>query len=262
MNPSSRRGRLDRHEILRSLFARLDKAVWEYKMFQQGDRTLVAVSGGADSMSLLSLLAQRRQVYAADMQLTAVYIDLGFADGAEERCRRIKQYAQSCTVPIHLVATQIGPYAHSRHNTENPCFLCSRIRRKHLFETAERLGCNKIVLGHHKDDLVETLLINMFFGREISTSPPMLRIKNGRFHLLRPLVFVEEALIKQYAAEFAIPCFSQQCPTDGRSHRQIIKHWLNQLEAEHPGLRDNIFFSMTKVKTDYLLQPPKSPCTE
>lgn len=262
MNPNSRDERLDRDEIRRSLFARLDKAVWEYKMFQQGDRALIAVSGGADSMSLLSLLAQRRRVYAADMQLTAVYVDLGFGDGAEERCSRIKQYASSCEVPIHLVTTQIGPYAHSRHNSKNPCFLCSRIRRKHLFETAEQLGCNKIVLGHHKDDLVETLLINMFFGREISTCPPLLRIKNGRFHLLRPLVFAEEALIKQFAAEFAIPYFSQQCPTDGRSQRQVIKQWLNQLEAQHPGLRDNIFFSMTRVKADYLLQPPKSPCTE
>jgi tRNA 2-thiocytidine biosynthesis protein TtcA len=247
----------DRHtgqdQILKVMNARLDKAVWEYKMFQDNDRILLAVSGGADSMSLLRLLAERYFIYAKNLQLSAVFIDLGFGPDQQVHGEQVLKFGRQLNVPVHTVATQIGPYSHSDKNSENPCFLCTRIRRKYIFETAEKCNCNKIVFGHHKDDLVETLLINMIFGREISTSPAVLKIKNGKYHILRPYIFTEEALIKCFADKFCIPTFSQNCPTDGHSKRQAIKELLADLEKRFPGSRDNIFYSMKKVKPDYLL---------
>jgi tRNA 2-thiocytidine biosynthesis protein TtcA len=246
-------GRSHIPEITRALGARLDKAVREYRMIEPGDRVLVAVSGGADSMSLLHLLAARLAIYAPGTSLRAVYVDMGFGDGQRERCRIMRDYWQRLGLSGRIIPTTIGPLAHSAANRENPCFLCSRIRRKHLFATAELFSCTRIAFGHHKDDLVETLLLNMVFGREISTSPPRLSVHGGRYHLVRPLVFAEEAMIKAYAVENRIPVFGQECPSDGRSKRQEIKKWLSELEAVHPGSRENLFQAMRRVKPDYLL---------
>jgi len=237
----------------RALAARMDKAVREYRMLRAGDRLLVAVSGGADSMSLLHLLSRRLPVYAPGARLRAVYVDMGFGEGSEERCLIMRAFWRQLGVSGRILRTTIGPLAHSEANRENPCFLCSRIRRKQIFATAELFECNRIAFGHHKDDLVETLLLNMVFGREISTSPPNLALHGGRYHLLRPMLFAEEELVKAYAADNAIPLFAQECPSDGTSRRQTIKEWLAALEAEHPGSRENIFQSMRRVKPDYLL---------
>jgi len=234
------------------LFARMDKAVWGYSMFEAGRRVLAAVSGGADSMVLLDLLSRRLPVYCRGGQLCAVYVDLGFGDGAQQRCDRMARYFEQIGIPGILIRSEIGPYAHSDKNRENPCFLCSRIRRKKIFEAAQAADCRTIVFGHHKDDMVETLLLNMIFGREISTMPPKLSVFGGRYELVRPLLYMEESLIKDYAGRSGIPVFSQGCPTEGRSKREYIKRMLSGLEADFRGSRENIFQSMMRVKNDYL----------
>jgi len=239
--------------IQKALNARIDRAVWEYGMFSSGDRVLVAVSGGADSMSLLSLLRDRLAVYGAGLALRAVYVDLGFGSAGDERCEIVRRYWRHLAVAGRIVRTTIGPYSHGEENRENPCFLCSRIRRKQIFAAAEIFDASKIVFGHHQDDLVETLLLNMVFGREISTSPPNLKVMDGKYHLVRPLVYVEEKLIKAYAAENRIPTFRQDCPSDGNSKRQYIKGIVQRLEADFPGSRMNLFNAMKRVKGDYLL---------
>ncbi len=240
-------------DLQRILHARLDKAIWEYQMFAGGDRVLVTVSGGADSMSLLKLLQGRISIYANDLQLYAVYVDLGFGSQVDHRCKIVGDYFASLRVAGKIIRSEIGPLAHSEANRENPCFLCSRVRRKKIFETAEELACNKIVFGHHKDDLVETLFLNMIFGREISTMPPKLAVLGGKYQLLRPLAFVEEYLLKEYCSEQSIPAFSQDCPTDGNSKRQYVKELLAKIESDFPGSRENLFASMKRVKNDYLL---------
>ncbi len=222
-------------------------------MFQSRDAVLMAVSGGADSLSLLHLLARRLHVYGADITVRAVYVDMGFGEAVEARCQTMRAFWHHLGISGLIIRTAIGPYAHSEANRENPCFLCSRIRRKHIFAAAEHFQCNKILFGHHKDDLVETLLLNMIFGREISTSPPKLSVHDGRFHILRPFVYAEEALIKAYAGVHTLPVFQQMCPSDGASRRHAIKAWLQQLEESFPGSRENLFHSMKRVKRDYLL---------
>ncbi len=240
-------------KLHKTLNARIDKAVWEYKMFCSGDRVMVAVSGGADSMALLDLLKLRIRIYAGDIRLYAVYIDMGFGKQMSQRLAIMKQYLQKTGIRGLIRQTDIGPYSHSEANRENPCFLCSKIRRKKIFEAVEEFRCNKVVFGHHKEDIVETLFLNMIFNREISTMTPNLPVFNGTYNVLRPLVYVEEALIKKYCYEKKIPCFDQGCPTDGQSKRQYVKELLNKMEMDFKGTKENIFASMKRVKPDYLL---------
>ena len=240
-------------KLHKALNVRLDKAVLEYKMLSENDSVLVAVSGGADSMALLELLSQHIWHYAENIELRAVYIDLGFDDGTDDRCDRMKKYCQQLRVDIELVRTEIGPFAHSDANREPPCFLCSRMKRKKIFESAEMLGCTKIVFGHHKNDIIETLFINMIWGREISTMIPNLEVFQGKFKILRPMVFVEEEMVKKFCRERNTPIIEQDCPTDGHSKRQFIKDWLDELEGNVPGAIANIFASMRRVNMDYML---------
>jgi tRNA 2-thiocytidine biosynthesis protein TtcA len=221
-------------------------------MLKDNDSVLVAVSGGADSMVLLDLLSTHIWHYAENINMYAVYVDLGFGDGAQ-RCQKMQDYFDRLRVDAKIIRTEIGPYAHSDANRERPCFLCSRLKRKKIFETAEELGCQKIVFGHHKDDIIETLMINMIWGREISTMVPNLAVFQGRYNILRPLVYVEEEMVKNFSTERGTPIIDQACPTDGHSKRQFVKQWLDELEGEINGAKENIFASMKRVKTDYLL---------
>lgn len=239
--------------LCKTLLARMDKAVWEYKMIQENDRVLVACSGGADSMAVLDLLAQQIFVYGENIALCAVYVDLGFGEQSDDRCRDMENFFKRLRIDYKIIRTDIGPYAHSDENRENPCFLCSRIRRKNIFETAEEMRCNKIVFGHHKDDIIETLMMNMIYNREISTMIPAMQVFQGKYTVLRPMVYMEEALVKKYINEKKIKLINQECPTDGHSKREYIKKMLATLEAEIPGANQNIFASMKRVKTDYLL---------
>jgi len=240
-------------KLCKTLLARMDKAAWEYKMFQENDRVLVACSGGADSMAVLDLLAQQIFVYGENITLCAVYVDLGFGEHSDVRCQVMEKYFKQLRIEYKIVRTDIGPYSHSDANRENPCFLCSRIRRKNIFETAEELNCNKIVFGHHKDDIIETLLMNMIYNREISTMTPAMQVFQGKYTVLRPMVYMEEALVKKYIHEKKIKLIDQECPTDGHSKREFIKQLLANLETEIPGANQNIFASMKRVKLDYLL---------
>ncbi|MCX5840999.1 MAG: hypothetical protein NTY16_06015 [Deltaproteobacteria bacterium] len=133
----------------------------------------------------------------------------------------------------------------------------SRLRRKRIFEIAAERGCNKIAFAHHRDDIIETLLINMFYAREISTMMPNQEIFGGRLHIIRPLAYLREDLVKKYAKQRRFPIIENGCPTSKSSRRLYIKNLLNDLEKDNKDIRDNIFKSMGHVKVDYLLTKAK-----
>lgn len=148
----------------------LEKAVLDYAMIEEGDRVLIGVSGGADSYALLDLL-DSKMIFVPRFSFIAVNIDMGF-DQDFIAYRELEKYFQEHQYPYVMEKTDIGVLSHSDFNRKNPCFLCSRLRRKRIFEIADEKGCNKIAFAHHRDDIIETLLINMFYGREISTMMP------------------------------------------------------------------------------------------
>jgi len=229
----------------------LEKASVDYGMIGEGDRVLVGVSGGVDSLVLLDLLTTP-MVFLPRFSILAVNIDLGF----DERYRgytELENYLRKNGHGYIMEKTDIGPLAHSDYNKKNPCFLCSRMRRKRIFEIANENGCNKIAFAHHKDDIIETLLINIFYGREISTMMPNQSVFGGKFHIIRPLAYIRETLVKKYAKEKDIPMIENGCPTSKISRRMYIKRLLDDMEKDNKDVRENIFKSMSHVKMDYLL---------
>jgi tRNA 2-thiocytidine biosynthesis protein TtcA len=229
----------------------LEKAVMDYGMIEAGDRLLVGVSGGADSLALLDLL-NTPMIFVPSFSLLAVNIDPGF-DPAYRGYGTLEAHLRAGGYDYVMEKSEIGPLSHSSYNRKNPCFLCSRLRRKRIFEIAAERGCNKIAFAHHRDDIVETLLINMFYAREISTMVPCQEIFGGRLHIIRPLAYLREDLIKKYAKQTRFPHIENLCPTSGTSRRLYVKNLLNELEKDNKDIRDNIFKAMGHVKTDYLL---------
>ena len=231
----------------------MDKAIWDNRMIEDGDHIVVAVSGGADSMAMLYLLNARAFIYAKNITITAVYIDLGFGDHPEKKSSLLQSYCDKLGVELRVVESDVGFQAHRKEATKNPCFICSRLRRREIFRVAEELNANKIMFGHHKDDVIETLLLNIFFSQQISSMIPALSIINDKFKLMRPLFYVDESKIKRFVVQKDIPFFDQECPTDGHSMREYIKKLVNKMEKDYPGVRENIFKSLSHVKNDYLL---------
>jgi len=228
----------------------LEKAVIDYGMIAEGDRVLVGVSGGADSMVLLDLL-NTSMIFVPSFSLVAVNIDMGF-DPAYRCYEALQSYFREGGYDHVVEKTDIGSLSHSDYNKKNPCFLCSRLRRKRIFEIAAENGCNKVALAHHRDDIIETLLINLFYGREISTMMPNQSIFGGKMHIIRPLSYLREGLVKKYAAERGLPVFKNPCPSSDDSKRLYVKNLLNDMEKDNRKIRDNILRAMTHVKTDYL----------
>lgn len=233
----------------------LEKAVMDYSMIEEDDRVLIGVSGGADSYALLDLL-DSPMIFVPRFSFVAVNIDMGFDPDFIAYGELIK-YFQEHQYPYVMEKTDIGILSHSDFNRKNPCFLCSRLRRKRIFEIAEENSCNKIAFAHHRDDIIETLIINLFYGREISTMMPKQSIFGDRLHIIRPLAYLREELIKKYSRERRFPTVKNECPTSGTSKRIYVKKLLDELQHDNPDIRHNIFKAMSHVKTDYLPGLPK-----
>lgn len=237
-------------KLFRHLKKWLEKAILDFALIQEGDRLLIGISGGADSFALLDLL-DSSMVFTPDFSLLAVHLDMGF-DTTHRTCFQIEQYLQEHGYEHVVEKTDIGVLAHSDFNKKNPCFLCSQRRRKRIFEIADEKGCNKIVLAHHRDDIIETLLINMFYGREVSTMMPRQSLFGGKLQIIRPLAYLREDLIKKYSRERQLPVIKNACPSSEHSKRNYIKKLLNELERENPQIRHNIFTALSHIKPDYL----------
>jgi tRNA 2-thiocytidine biosynthesis protein TtcA len=227
------------------------KALHRYDMIADGDRILVGLSGGLDSMTLLWILHERLQRVPIRYDLHAVYVDPGFEGGFS---RELAEYCRKAGFSLTVEHTDDGLVAHSEENRENPCFLCSRRRRRRLFEFADSLGCGKIALGHNRDDIVETFFMNMCYAGEISTMRPSQVFFKGRFTIIRPLAYTEERLIRRFAGEHGFPRFENPCPSAGHSKRQQIRDWLQLQYRTNRKIRGNIFRALHNVRQDYLLK--------
>ena len=228
----------------------MGKAIHRYRQIEEGDRIAVAVSGGVDSLTLLKLLAERKRRVPITYELVALHIHLGF-DG--EGYRPLEDYLSRGEIPYRIDVTEIGRIAHSPENRENPCFLCSRLRRKRLFQMAHELGCNKVALGHTRDDIVETLLLNMFYSGEMSTMIPFLSLFNGVLAIIRPFAFLPKEKIREFARRRGYPSWESACPSVRHSKRWEIRKILRAIEARNPKIMGNILRSMGNIKPDYLL---------
>ena len=244
----------------KTVASRMERAVQDYRMIQPGERILVGVSGGPDSLSLLKLLSEGL-VHAPRYSVLACHVDLGFEEPEPRGRRTLETHFQSLAVPYRIVRTSIARNALDGNATKNPCFICSMFRRKEIYRVADEEGCRTIAYGHHQDDVVETLLINILYGRRIGTMHPVQEVFQGHLRIIRPFVYVEENLLKRFASASALPVLPRCCPMDGQTRRQRVKELIRTLQRQEPraDIRRNIFRSLYHVSVDFPPPPAEPP---
>lgn len=232
------------------------KAICDFGLIQDGDRILVGLSGGKDSLVLLKVLAERLKVVPIRYDLQAVTVDLGFG-GLD--LGRLREFVSELGCDLVVKRTDIGPRSHRPENPEVPCFLCSRMRRKVLFQTAAELGCNKLALGHTKDDIIVTFFMNVLYSGEISTMVPRQELFGGRLTIIRPLALLDEEKAAAFARQHCLPVMDEGCPTRGKTKRAEVKAWLQELLRRDRRIKGNIFHALGNVKREYLLNGHGGP---
>jgi len=235
------------------------RAIGDFGLIEDNDRILVALSGGKDSWTLLHMLESLRRRAPVSFSLTAVTVHPGFPGfdtGPVETYLRQRGFAyRIVSAPIHeTLLAKLGP-------EDTPCSLCSRMRRGVLYTQARELGCTKIALGHHRDDFIETLLLNQFYNGKIKAMAPLLEADDGRNVVIRPLVYVQEDEIIRYAVNAGFPVVCCACPScgDPDSKRVRIKKLLADLEKEDPGIKASLLAALGDVDDRHLLKKRRFP---
>jgi len=223
------------------------KATTDYNMLSEGDKIAVAVSGGKDSLTLLKVLFDRQKFVPIKYEILAVHIDLGYP---RSFAKTVEKYFKKIGVKYHI--EKVDALRKTKPEEIN-CFWCSWNRRKALFEVADRLGYRKVALGHHKDDIVETILLNLFFHGEISAMAPKQELFKGKIIVIRPLAYVEEFQIKRFVKTAGFPVCDCVCPNSLTSNRRKVANIIRDLKRSCPEIKTNIFRSVKRIKEDYLL---------
>jgi len=228
------------------------KCIHRYKLLANGDRILVAVSGGADSILALYFLLEWQKKAPISFSILPVYLDMGF-DG--ETKGLLLEYLGSMGLPYHMEDTNYGILAHSAFNKKkSPCFLCAMLRRKRLFELTYALGCNKLCMGHNADDIIETFFLNLIFSGELSTMVPRQEMFKGLITIIRPLGLCPKEKILALVDDLRLPTFKNPCPSADKTKRKEIKDLLEEIYREHPRARGTILKALSNVRQEYLLR--------
>ena len=232
------------------------RAMHLYQMLADGDRVMIAVSGGIDSLVLAWLLKEWRRKAPIRYELLAVHPDMGFGGGEYDLVRE-----QLCSIdlPMLLERTDFGRKAFVAENGKSGCYHCARQRRNRLFSLAEEHRCNKLAFGHHQEDIIETFFLNLFYGGNLSAMAPKQELFGGRLALIRPLAMVEKKCIVELGQSLGIIPVANPCPLAADSRREKIRSWLTPLYEKEPALKATIFASLGNVRPDYLLTPLSAP---
>jgi len=227
------------------LLKRMGKTISDYKLIENNDRIMVAVSGGKDSLSLLRLLTIWSNYVPIKYELLAVHIDFGYSPA---QVKELNKHLREQGYQYHIEKRSLEFKPGEKMN----CFWCSWNRRKALFEVADKFDFKKIALGHNKDDLIETVLLNLFYHGEISTILPSLEFFNGRFLLIRPLVNVEACELRRYADIMHLPYHEHSCPFKANTTKRMkMRGLISSLARENPQIKRNILKSIQRQKILY-----------
>ncbi|HOY09156.1 MAG TPA: ATP-binding protein [Candidatus Omnitrophota bacterium] len=229
--------------------SKIGQAIGDYNLVEEGDKILVAVSGGKDSLTLLHLLEARRGWSPVYFEIKAAHIETDMACSTAVPKSPLEEMFRALGVPYYFRAMKVLD-----DQARTTCFWCSWNRRKMLFNLAAETGCNKVALGHHKDDIIETILLNLFYKGEVSTMQPRQEMFKGQCVIIRPLCYVEERMTHRFAQESGFPMQTQHCPFGEDTQRRRMKEMICQLQKETPGtnIKTNIFNSVARVNTEYI----------
>lgn len=230
-----------------NLIKKFHKACADYALIEDGDHILVGLSGGKDSLALVEFLGKRSQIFKPRFQVTALHVRVKERDYQTD-LSYLESFCRNVKVPFIVRDVEIG----EEGDDSNPCFLCAWYRRKTLFNVAQELGCNKIALGHHRDDVIETLLMNLIFQGSFASMPPKLQLDKMPLQIIRPLCMIDEADLIKYAEQQGYQKQVKLCPFEHISSRQKVKDLLSKIKNINPEAMDSMYGAMTNIKTDYL----------
>ena len=223
---------------LQQLLSHTRKAVDEYQMIQEGDHIAVGISGGKDSLTLLYALHGLKRFYPNHFELSAITVDLGY-----EQCdfTPIKELGREMEIPYHIVKTDIAQILFEERKEKNPCSLCAKMRKGALNQAVKEIGCNKIAYAHHKDDIIETMILSLFFEGRFYSFSPKTYLDRMDLTVIRPIMFVDEADVIGFKNKYNLPVVKSACPVDGYTKRQYAKDLLADLNRQYPGIKQRMF---------------------
>ena len=238
-------------EYKKSIWLKFIKAVNQYKLVEDGDKIAIAVSGGKDSLLLVKLFQELKKDKSRNFEFKAVSLNPGFK---EIDLGNFKNNLEKLNIECEIFDTNIWEIANEKAK-DYPCFLCAKMRRGILYEKVENYGFNKLALGHHFDDVIETTLINMFYASTLKTMLPIVDSTSGKLKLIRPMVYVEEKNIIDFTRQNGILAMNCGCVIEAgkvSSKRKEVKDLLGELEKNHPGVKKSVFNSMKNINLKYV----------
>ncbi|MBR4864351.1 MAG: adenine nucleotide alpha hydrolase family protein [Oscillospiraceae bacterium] len=218
------------------------RCVEDYKMIEPGDKIAVGVSGGKDSLALLVLLAELKKYNHIPFEVEAITIDMGLGmdfSGIDALCKKLD-------VPFTLVKTEIGPVIFEYRKEKNPCSMCAKMRRGALNQALLDRGLNKLALGHHYDDAVETFMMSLLYEGRISCFQPVTNLDRSGVIQIRPMLYIHEQTVDNFVTRMGLPVLENRCPVDKQTKREEIKALVYELSARYPDLKDRIFGAMQR----------------
>ncbi len=234
---------------MQRMLSYLRRACDDYNMIEEGDKIAVGVSGGKDSVMLLCALNALKRFYPKSFELCAIILDPQFG-GIETDYSCIQKLCDDIGVPLKIARTQIGEIIFTERKEKSPCSLCARMRRGALHDLTLELGCNKLALGHHKDDVIETFLMNLFSEGRIGCFSPVTYLSRKNLYMIRPLIYAPESEIEAAVARLSLPTVKSRCPADGATLRQKTKEQIAALERERQGVSEKIFGALVRSGID------------
>ena len=235
-------------ENMKRILSYTRRGVDDYNMIKEGDKIAVGVSAGKDSLTLLCAMAYLRRFYPNKFELIAITVDMGFDEGMD--FEPIRKLCEELDVPYHIVPTQIYKIIFDVRKESNPCSLCAKMRRGALHNAAKELGCTSVALGHHFDDVVETFMLNLFFEGRLGCFSPVTELSRVGIKLIRPMIYMPEKDVAEFARKNQLPVISSPCPADKNTEREEMKQLLRSLERENKGLRYRIFGAICRGEID------------
>ncbi len=223
---------------LQQLMSQTRRAIDDYGMIHTGDKIAIGISGGKDSLTLLYALHGLQRFYPEKFDLEAITVDLGNPDFDLSHIRHLCETMQ---IPYTVVKTEIAQIVFEERKEKNPCSLCANMRKGALNDAVKKLGCNKIAYAHHKDDIVETMMMSLIYEGHFYSFPPITHLDRTNLTVIRPLMYVSEADVKGFCRKYQLPVVKSPCPADGYTKRQYVKDLLRKLNLENPGVKERMF---------------------
>lgn len=223
---------------LQQLMSYVRRAVDDYGMIEEGDKIAIGISGGKDSLTLLYALHGLMRFYPKKFSIEAITVDLGYPDFD---LSQIQALCEELQVPYTIVKTDIAEIIFQERRESNPCSLCAKMRKGALNEAIKKRGCNKVAYAHHKDDVIETMLLSLIFEGRFHSFSPVTYLDRMDLTVIRPMMYVSEADVKGFQNKYALPVAKSKCPVDGYTKREYAKNLLRQINLEHPGAKERIF---------------------